>query len=98
MVATSVDKEKARINVDLGDRSLPRRLKIAAAENEMTLTQIAVEALTYWLDHQEEVEDELARRKLARVTAESSGEYLSHDEVKRRLHRSPHDPSPEPEH
>jgi hypothetical protein len=52
----------------------------------MTLTQIAVEALTYWLDHQEEVEDELACRKLARVAAESSGEYIFHEEVKRRLH------------
>jgi len=98
MVATPVDKEKARINVDLGDRGLLRRLKIAAAENVMTLTQIAVEALTYWLDHQEEVEDELARQKLARVTAKSSGEYLSHEEVKRRLHRSPGDWSREPEH
>lgn len=89
MVATPGEKEKARINVDLGDMSLLRRLKIAAAENEMTLTQMAVEALTYWLDHQEEVEDDLARRKLARVAAESSGEYLSYGEVKRRLHPSP---------
>jgi hypothetical protein len=67
------------------------RLKVAAAENEMTLTQIAVEALAYWLDHQEEIEDELARRKLARVAAESSGEYIPHEEVKRRLHASARD-------
>ena len=92
-----MQKERARINVDLGDRGLLRRLKIAAAENGMTLTQIAVEALTYWLDHQEEVEDELARQKLSRVAAESSGEYISHDEVKRRLHASPRDRSLEPE-
>jgi hypothetical protein len=92
-----VGKEKARINVDLGNRSLLRRLKIAAAENEMTLTQIAVEALTYWLDHQDEVEDELARRKLARVAAESSGEYISHETVKGRLRPSPHDGGREPE-
>lgn len=92
MVATPGERERARINVDLGDRGLLRRLKIAAAENEMTLTQIAVEALTYWLDHQDEVEDELARQKLARVAAESSGEYISHDEVKHRLHPSPLDP------
>jgi hypothetical protein len=91
MVTTRVEREKARINVDLGDRSLLRRLKIAAAENEMTLTQIAVEALAYWLDHPEEIEDELARQKLARVVAESSGEYIPHEEVKRRLHASARD-------
>jgi predicted transcriptional regulator len=91
MVTTPVEREKARINVDLGDRSLLRRLKVAAAENEMTLTQIAVEALAYWLDHQEEIEDELARRKLARVAAESSGEYIPDEEVKRRLYASTHD-------
>lgn len=84
MVTTVTERERARINVDLGDRNLLRRLKVAAAENEMTLTQIAVEALTYWLDHQEEVEDELARRKLARVVAGSRGEYVPHEEVKRR--------------
>lgn len=89
MVASVTEKERARINVDLGDRSLLRRLKIAAAENEMTLTQIAVEALAYWLDHQEEVEDELARRKLSRVADDSRGEHVPHEEVKRRLHAPP---------
>jgi predicted transcriptional regulator len=98
MTGTRVQTEKTRINLDLGDSDLLRRLKFAATENEMTLTEIAVEALTYWLAHQEEVEDELARQKLARVAAESSGEYIPHDEVKRRLHGSALSRPPEPAH
>lgn len=73
----------ARVTVDLGDRSLLRRLKMAAVENDMTIREIAVEAIEYWLDHQEDIEDELARRKVDRVAAESSGEYVAHEEGKR---------------
>lgn len=73
----------ARLTIDLGSRELLRRLKVAAAENDMTVRNIVIEAVNFWLDHQDDVENVLAREKIARVTAESSGEYIAHADVVR---------------
>ncbi len=81
---TIADK-RAKITVDLGDRQLYRRLKIAAVEYDMSVRDIVIEAVRYWLDHQEEIEDQLAVDTAERVAAESSSEYITHDEVKKRL-------------
>jgi hypothetical protein len=75
----------ARVTFDLGDRELYRRLRIAADEEDLTVREIVIEAVQYWLDHREEIENELAARAMDRIAAESSGEYLTHDEVKGRL-------------
>ncbi|MBV9282360.1 MAG: hypothetical protein JOZ41_19945 [Chloroflexi bacterium] len=79
----SVSEKAARITVDLGDRALYRRLRITAAELDMTVREIVVEAVTYWLDHQEEIEDEFASRLIERRREDSSGEYVPHETVKR---------------
>ncbi len=71
-----VDKS-AKITVDLGDR----RLRMAAVEQDLTTREIVIEAVSFWLDHQELVEDALAEEKAERVIAESSGDYIGHDEV-----------------
>jgi hypothetical protein len=49
----------------------------------MTIREIVVEAVTYWLDHQEEIEDELASQLIERRRAESPSEYVPHETVKR---------------
>jgi len=81
----AISEKSARVTVDLGSRQLLRRLKVAAAETDLTVREIVIEAVEYWLDHQDEIEDDLAARKMDRVAAESSGDYLSHDEVVKRL-------------
>jgi hypothetical protein len=81
----SISEKAARITVDLGDRALYRRLRVAAAEQDMTIREIVVEALTYWLDHQEDIEDELASQLIERRRAESSSEYVPHETVKRMM-------------
>lgn len=81
----TVSEKAARITVVLGDRALYRRLRVAAAELDMTIREVVIEAVTYWLDHQDEVEDELASQLIERRRAESSGEYVPHETVKRRL-------------
>lgn len=67
----SVSEKAARITVDLGDRALYRRLRI--------------EAVTYWLDQQKAVEDELASRLIERRRAESPAEYVPHETGKRQV-------------
>jgi len=79
----SVPEKAPRIAVDLGDRALYRRLQAAAAELDMTIRDIVVEAITYWLDHQEEIEDELASQLIERRRTESPSEYVAHEVVKR---------------
>jgi hypothetical protein len=79
----SVTEKAARITVDLGDRALYRRLRVAAAEQDMTVREIVVEAITYWLDHREEIEDELASQLIERRRTESPSEYIPHETVKR---------------
>jgi hypothetical protein len=69
--------------VDLRDRSLYRQLRVAAAENDMTVREIVIEAVRYWLGHQEEIEDELAAAAIERNKADPGGPQLPHDEVKR---------------
>ena len=49
----------------------------------MTIREIVVEAITYWLDHQEEIEDELAAQLIDRRRAEAPSEYVPHETVKR---------------
>lgn len=70
-----------RVTVDLGSRSLLRQLKVAAVENDMTIREVVVEALEFWLNHQDLVEDTLASEKAQRVVAESKGDYVPHSEV-----------------
>jgi hypothetical protein len=78
------ETKPARVTVDLGSRELLRRLKHAAVENDMSLRDVVVEAVSFWLDHQDEVEDTLAREKIARVESESSSEPVAHTEVRSR--------------
>jgi len=80
----AVAEKSAKITVDLGDRQLYRRLRMAAVEQDLTTREIVIEAVSFWLDHQDLVEDTLAQEKAERVIAESSGESISHDEVKAR--------------
>lgn len=79
----SVSEKAARITVDLGNRDLYRRLRITATELDMTIREIVIEAVTYWLDYQEAIEDELASQLIERRRADSTGEYVPHDSIKR---------------
>jgi len=80
----AVTEKSAKITVDLGDRQLYRRLRMAAVEQDLTTREIVIEAVSFWLDHQELVEDTLAEEKAERVIAESSGDYIRDDKVKAR--------------
>jgi len=80
----AVTEKSAKITVDLGDRQLYRQLRLAAVEQDLTSREIVIEALSFWLDHQDLVEDTLAEEKAERVIAESSGDYIGYDEVKAR--------------
>jgi hypothetical protein len=77
----------SKTTVDRGDRQLRRRLKIAAVEHDMSVRDFVIEAVRYWPDHQEEIEGELAADTADRIAAESSGEYATHYEVKKRFRR-----------
>jgi len=69
----ATNERAARMTVDLGSRSLLRQLKMAAVQNDMTIREVVVEAIEFWLNHQELVEDALAGEKAQRVVAESQG-------------------------
>ena len=86
-MATTAPERGTKITVDLGDRNLFRRLRVAAAENDTSVRQIVIEAVRYWLGHQEEIEDDLAAALIERRDAGPGGEELSHDEVMRRVGR-----------
>jgi hypothetical protein len=91
MIGTSVRCRVAvtgrpeKFTVDLRSRELYAQLKSAAVQNEMSLEDIVAEAVEFWLNHQDLVEDTLAAEKMDRVAAQSGGEYIPQDEVKRRL-------------
>jgi hypothetical protein len=72
----AVTKPGAKFTVDLGDRQLYQELLAASAEEDMTVREIIIEAVRYWLDHREEVEDTLAAEKIAAVDEASTGERL----------------------
>ena len=84
---TTIDKT-TRITVDLGSRDLIRRLKIAAAEHDMTVREIVTEAVSFWLNHEDLVEDTLAAELVKRREAESGGEEIPLEEAERRLGRA----------
>jgi predicted transcriptional regulator len=46
-----------RVTVDLGSAALHRRVKVLAAYQGRPLREIVVEALTDWVEKQEEMED-----------------------------------------
>jgi len=80
----AVAEKSAKTTVDLDDRGLDRRLRMAGVAQHLTTHEIVIEAVSFWLDHQELVEDTLAEEKAERVIGESSGEFVSHEEVKAR--------------
>lgn len=77
-----------RITVDLGSRDLYKRLRVAAAEQDMNLREVVVEAVEYWLDHHENIEDELAARVAERRKAEDTGMYVPHEQALASRHES----------
>jgi hypothetical protein len=78
----AVAQRGAKITVDLGDRELHRQLRRAAVDQDRTVRDIVIEAVSFWLAHQEEIEDELAAETADRIVAESSGDYVSMKDVK----------------
>jgi hypothetical protein len=76
------NERTARLTVDPGDREIVRRLKIAAGENDLSAKDIVREAILFWLEHQDLVEDILAPEKAQKVSDESSGERTVHDTVR----------------
>jgi hypothetical protein len=68
-----VTEKASKITVDLGDRALYRALKLAAVEEDMTVREVVIEAVQYWLDHREEIEDQLASEKADRVETTRDG-------------------------
>jgi hypothetical protein len=80
----TVGERPAKITVDLGDAELHRRLRHAGIDNDMSVRDIAIEALRFWLDHQDLVEDTLASEKIQQVVSESR-RRVSHDEVHNRV-------------
>jgi hypothetical protein len=82
----AVGEKPSKVPVDLGDRALLRALQHAAIDHDMTVREVVIEAVRYWLDHQEEIEDELAAQKADRVEAESDGQYVPWDQVRRGEH------------
>jgi hypothetical protein len=81
----AVADKAARITVDLGSRDRYRKLRVAAAEEDMTLREIVIEALDYWLEHRDQIESDLGANALAHAKAESSGERMTQADVKERL-------------
>jgi hypothetical protein len=57
----------SKITIDLDDRALYRALKFAAVEEDMTVREVVIEAVRCWLDHREEIEDQLASEKADRL-------------------------------
>jgi hypothetical protein len=80
--------EDTKLMVNLGDHDLYRQLHVAAAEEDMTVPEIVREAVCYWLSHRDEVEAALGGAAADRVMAESTGEQIPLEEVKRRLGQS----------
>lgn len=81
----TVSEKSAKITVDLGDRDLYRRLRHASIEADMTVREIVIEAVQFWLDHQEVIESYLGAEAMEALKANDSGDRVSHEEVKRRL-------------
>lgn len=75
-------EKPAKITVDLGSRELYRRLRVAAIEEDRTVRDVVIEAVSYWLDHREEVEDELAAGLLEHRLENPSGPRRTLDEVR----------------
>jgi hypothetical protein len=63
----AVAEKASKITVDLGDRALYRALKLAAVQEDMTVREVVIEAVSYWLEHREKIEDQLAAEKADRV-------------------------------
>jgi hypothetical protein len=72
----TVAEKPSKITVDLGDRASYRALKLAAVEEDMTVREVVIEAVRYWLDHREEIEDQLAAEKANRVEMTRNGEQM----------------------
>lgn len=81
----ALEARKTEITVDLRSGELLRQLQAASVEEDLSVQEIVVEAVGYWLSHRDEIEDELAASAMDRIAAESSGRYLTHDQVKDRL-------------
>lgn len=81
----AISEKSAKLTVDLGDRELYRRLRHASIEAEMTVREIVIEAVQFWLDHQDVVESYLGAETMKALKAQDSGERISHDELKQRI-------------
>ena len=79
--------KNAKITVDLGDRNLYRRLRMAAADLDVTMREIIVASLRYYLDHQDDVEDYLFGQLIERRLKEGQSEQFAHAEVKDRIEK-----------
>jgi hypothetical protein len=86
----AVTNRASKITVDLGDRALYRALKLAAVEEDMTIREVVIEAVRYWLDHREEIEDQLACEKADRVETTRDGEQIPLERVRAEMGRRSH--------
>ena len=86
----TVAEEPSQITVVLGDPKLYRALKLATVEKDMTVREVVTEAVRYWLDHRDEIEDHLASEKADRVETTRDGEQILLECVRAEIEQRPH--------
>jgi hypothetical protein len=86
----TVAEKASKITVDLGDRALYRALKLAAVQEDMTVREVVIEAVSYWLEHREEIEDRLAAEKADRVETTRDGEQVPLGRVRAEIEHRAH--------